>query len=62
MIFATGSSDGDEECVNITILEDDALETSETFTVTLTTSDPDVMIDTNVTTVVILDNDGEYRA
>ena len=62
VIFATRSSDGDEECVNITILEDDALETSETFTVTLTTSDLDVMIDTNVTTVIILDNDGEYRA
>ena len=46
--------------MNITILEDDAVETNETFTVTLTTSDPDVMIGTNVTTVSIIDNDGEY--
>ena len=45
--------------MNIIILEDNALETNKTFTVTLTTSDADLMIGTNVTTVSIIDNDGE---
>ena len=45
------------ECVNVNITDDGALELDETFTVTLTTSDPAVTLD-NVTTIIITDNDG----
>ena len=46
------------ECVNVNIIDDDALELNETFTVTLTTSDPAVIFDTDATTITITDNDG----
>ena len=46
--------------MNITILEDGALEGDQTFTVVLTTLDPDVMLSRNLTTVTIMDNDGLF--
>ncbi len=56
--FAFGSTTNDVRCVGITILNDDALEGNQTFTVTLTTSDPDVMLGTDKTIITIRDNDG----
>ncbi len=60
LIFTSGSTDNATRCVDISILDDGALEGNQTFTVTLTTSDPDVMLGTNVTTITITDNDGQY--
>ena len=56
--FPSGSIDGDVKCTNITIMEDNALEASETFIVTLKSSDSSVIIVTNISTVTIIDNDG----
>jgi hypothetical protein len=57
-IFTSGSPDGASRCVDIPILDDGALEGEQTFTLTLTTSDPDVMLGNNVTTITIIDNEG----
>ena len=56
-VFPSGSTDG-TMCVNITILDDTALEGNQSFTLTLTTSDPDVVLGNNVTIITITDNDG----
>ena len=45
------------ECVNVNIIDDGALELDETFTVTLTTSDPAVILGNDATTITISDND-----
>ena len=58
VIFPSGSTSGDTKCVNITLIEDDALEGNLSFTVSLTTSDPDVMILISTATIHITDNDG----
>jgi hypothetical protein len=56
--FTSGSPNGSTRCVGISILDDDVLEGEQTFVLTLTTSDPDVMIRNNVTTITIIDNEG----
>lgn len=58
VIFAFGSSQESTECVIITITEDTMFETDETFTLALTTSDPDVNLGNNVTFITIMDTDG----
>lgn len=60
-VFPPGSMDGEELCVGITLLDDGALEENQTFTVLLTTLDPDVMIEDDVATVTITDNDGKLN-
>ena len=57
-VFVPSSDTDVMQCVNITIEDDEALEGDETFTVTLATSDPIVMLETNETTITIVDNDG----
>jgi hypothetical protein len=57
-IFTSGSPDGATRCVDIPILNDGTLEGEQTFTLTLTTSDPEVMLGNNVTTIIIIDNEG----
>ena len=59
--FTSGSMGGAARCVNISIIDDRALEDNETFTVVLTTSDPDVILGTSRTTVTITDNDGKKQ-
>lgn len=56
--FISGSTDGDKECVNITIIKDGVFETNEVFGVALTLSDGDVNIQNNVTVIRIMDTDG----
>ena len=56
--FLYVSMNGDMECANVTIIDDNALELDETFTVTLNTSEPTVTLDTNATTITITDDDG----
>ena len=58
-IFPAGSISGIQQCINITIIDNTTVEEDETFTVTLSTSNPRVELDNNVTTVTILDNDLE---
>ena len=58
LTFANNSMDGDMECVSVTIIDDGALELDKTFTVTLTTSDPAVILGNDITTITITDNDG----
>ncbi len=59
-IFTSGSTNNAVRCVNINILDDDALESNQTFTVMLTTSDPDVNIQTSTTLLTVTDNDGWF--
>ncbi len=61
LTFSSGASDGDRECMNVTIMDDDALEADETFSVTLTTSDDDVNVVNSMTTVTITDIDSKLR-
>ena len=58
LTFNSGSTDNAAECVNITIADDGALEGDQTFTVTLSTPDPSVILGTRIATITITDNDG----
>jgi hypothetical protein len=53
--FAVGSMPGDTHCINVPITDDSALEGDETFNValTLTTSDPNVVLGNDMTTITI---------
>ena len=57
-IFLPGSADNFTRCVEISIIDDDVLEGDQTFTLTLTTLDSDVMLGNYVTTISIEDNYG----
>ena len=57
IIFPSGSVNA-IRCVDISVINDNALERSQTFTVTLYAPDPDVMYPNNMTTVTITDDDG----
>lgn len=59
MIFYTGSSNGATRCLGFVIGEDIALEENQNFTVTLKSTDTNVIVRTVVTTVEIIDNDGK---
>ena len=45
-------------CIEIGIIEDEALEGNQTFVVILDSSDSGVLLGNSITTVIILDNDG----
>lgn len=49
-----------DECRPVLILEDSSLEENETFTMTLETTNNLTDLDPTVSTVTIIDNDGEY--
>lgn len=55
--FTSGSINGATRCANISILDDNALEVNENFTLTLSTEDSNIKIGTSVTTITIIDND-----
>ena len=61
-IFASGSANGTTMCVDIFVQDDEALEGNQTFTVAIATSDSNVVLDTDVTVISIMDNDGKYYA
>ena len=46
------------QCRNISIVDDTALESDEVFSVNLTTVDLSVVLSPNISTVLIVDNDG----
>lgn len=53
--FTSGDSGGREVCRNISVTDDDILENTETYTVSLTSEDDDVTITIPTASVVILD-------
>ena len=55
--FPSGSSNGTTRCAQITIIDDNVLESDENFTVSFTTSDTNVRVN-GVTVVSIIDNYG----
>ena len=62
LVFSSGSPVGQRECTNITIINDEAVETSsEHFTVELESDDP-VSFRENIGFINIEDNDCEYHA
>ncbi len=61
LTFSSGATDGITECLNINILDDDALEADQTFSVTLTEQDDDVDVGNIMMTVTITDNDSKLR-
>ena len=53
------SSNNSQQCIDITIVDDDVYEPSENFIVSISTSVTRVML--NLVTVTIVDNDGRGR-
>ena len=52
--------DGSQQCVDVTILDDIIVDNANvTFTVMLTTEDPNVVLGNNKTTIIITDGPGE---
>lgn len=45
-------------CKNVTIEDDNFLESRENFEILLSSDDPSVLIDNNTSSVTIIDNDG----
>ena len=54
LTFSSGAS-GREICHNISIIDDEVLEATETYTITLTSSDDDVSIANPTASLLILD-------
>ena len=55
LLFEQGSP---QQCRNISIVDDTSLESDEVFYVNLTTVDLSVVLSPNISTVLIMDNDG----
>ena len=55
--FPSNSADGHMECVNISIIDDMALEGDEAFTGLTSTSDLDVTLTLATNIITIIDND-----
>ena len=55
--FSFGSTEGTCGCVNINISGNAALDGDRIFIVTLTTSDPDVLLGNSATVITIVDDD-----
>ena len=57
--FMSGDALGTTACQNVTIIDDDPVETNETFTVSASSSDPVNISPVSQSEVTIFDNDGE---
>ena len=57
--FTSGSSNNATKCQDIIISDDITIENNQTFTVTLSTTDPDVLLGEYILTISIIDNDGQ---
>ena len=49
-------------CTNVSIVNDSVLESTEQFSVELSTTDFDVMLANSSTTVIIFDDDSKYNS
>ena len=58
--FTYGSLGGTTRCLDITLLDNEALEESLTFSVVLFTIDPHVALGRTTTTIAIMDDDGMF--
>ena len=58
LLFEPDSSN--QQCVNVSTIADTAVEGDETFSVVLSTNDPDVSVNLPATTVLIADNDSKF--
>ena len=58
--FAEGSMDGNTLCINVSIIDDMALEEDETFNVSMTVTAGDATVGNTATVVTIIDDDGLY--
>ena len=47
------------QCINVSIVDDSVLESTEEFTVELSTTDLDVMLVNSSASVILLDDDGK---
>ena len=56
-MFQSGSTNN-TQCVDVGIVNDDILESSEFFNIILSSSDPDVVIENSMASIIIVDNDG----
>ena len=57
LVFTAGTSNGTMQCIDVTIFDDLLVESNETFTVILTTSNSVVELGNNLTTITITDTD-----
>ena len=57
-MFPAGPINDSTHCIDITITDDEVLEADETFTVTLTTMTPRVMVGNGQTAVTITADEG----
>ena len=60
-MFAVNSSNGDMQCIDVDIIDDRVLETNETFTVTLTTSNQYIHIRNNMATIDITNAESVFN-
>ena len=60
LTFTFGSIGGASRCLDITLLDNKALEESLTFSVVLFTTDPHVLLGRTTTDVTIMDDDGMF--
>lgn len=60
-VFPFGSTNGATTCVDITILDDNAMEGDQTFNVALTTSNPNVLLGNIVAVISIINNDSKHK-
>ena len=58
LLFTAGSSNGTMRCIDVAIIDDLLVESTETFIVIPTTSTSIVKLGNNQTTVIIKDIDG----
>lgn len=61
LVFPSGSTISSEQCQLITIVNDGVREDTEEFSITLSSQDPDVVLQPNTTQVLIIDNDSEQK-
>ena len=59
VVFPAGTSNGSMQCINVTIIEDSAMEGDKAFTVSMNTSSPLVAIGNAVTSINIIGTQGE---
>jgi len=60
LTFPTNSSNGDQMCISIMIIDDTILEPSQSLSVVLNTSDSDVNIVNGLYVINILNNDCKF--
>ena len=58
--FPAATSDNTMRCMDVNITDDSVFEESENFTVTVTTTDPQVA-GNNMLTLTIIDNEGQQK-